>query len=235
MKNFPLLEICVETLDAALAANRGGAGRIELCENLRAGGVTPSAELMCTVRKHVQLPVFAMIRPRIGNFVYSDLEFAEMIRDIEIAKKWGMNGVVFGLLDTEKRVDVKHTRLLVELARPLPVTFHRAFDDARNLAEALENVIATGAARVLTSGGKPNAEQGAATIAELVDMGRARINVVPGGGISPANIESILRITRASEVHSGLSTVLPSPVTDIAVFESEVRKLAKLVKNHVLV
>jgi len=158
-----------------------------------------------------------------------------MIRDIEIAKKWGMNGVVFGLLDTEKRVDVKHTRLLVELARPLPVTFHRAFDDARNLAEALEKVIATGAARVLTSGGEPIATQGAATIAELVNVGRARINVVPGGGISAANVESILRITRASEVHSGLSTVVPSPVTDIAVFETEVRKLAKLVKNHVLV
>src|SRR5204863_7104702 len=126
------------------------------------------------------------------------LEFAQMIHDIEIAKKWGMDGLVFGLLDIEKRVDVKRTRLLVELARPLPVTFHRAFDDARNLAEALENVIATGAARVLTSGGKPNAEQGAATIAELVDMGRARINVVPGGGISAGNIESILRITRAS-------------------------------------
>lgn len=231
MTKFPLLEICVETLDAALAAERGGADRIELCENLQVGGVTPSTDLMRAVRSQVHIPVFAMIRPRAGNFFYSEMEFKQMARDLGIAKGLGMDGVVLGLLGADHRVDVQRTRTLVDLARPLPVTFHRAFDETPNLREALQDVIATGAARILTSGGGPSAEQGVAALAELVDAGRKRIRIMPGAGISAANIERILETTRAREVHSGLSTVLPSLRMDYGKFETEVGKLAELLKK----
>src|SRR5437899_5571643 len=177
MTKFPLLEICVETLDAAMAAERGGADRIELCENLQVGGVTPSTDLMRAVRSQVHIPVFAMIRPRAEDFFYSEMEFKQMARDLAIAKGLGMDGVVLGLLGTDHRVDVRRTRTLADLARPLPVTFHRAFDETPNLREALEDVIATGAARILTSGGGPSAEQGVGALAELVDAGRKRIRI----------------------------------------------------------
>jgi copper homeostasis protein len=231
MTKSPLLEICVETLDAAMAAERGGADRIELCENLQVGGVNPSADLMRAVRSQVHIPVFAMIRPRAGDFFYSEMEFKQMARDLAIAKGLGMDGVVLGLLGTDHRVDVRRTRTLVDLARPLPVTFHRAFDETPNLREALEDVIATGAARILTSGGGPSAEQGVGALAELVDAGRKRIRIMPGAGISAANIERILQTTRAREVHSGLSTVVPSPRADYRKFETEVGKLAALLKK----
>jgi len=231
MTKFPLLEICVETLDGALAAERGGADRIELCENLQVGGVTPSADLMRAVRSQVHIPVFAMIRPRAGDFFYSEMEFKQMARDLAIAKGLGMDGVVLGLLGTDHRVDVRRTRTLADLARPLPVTFHRAFDETPNLREALEDVIATGAARILTSGGGPSAEQSVGALRELVDASRKRIRIMPGAGISAANIERILQGTRAREVHSGLSTVVPTPRADYRKFEAEVGKLAELLKK----
>jgi len=231
MTKFLLLEICIETLDAATAAERGGADRIELCENLQVGGVTPSADLMRAVRSQVHIPVYAMIRPRAGDFFYSEMEFKQMARDLAIAKGLSMDGVVLGLLGTDHRVDVRRTRTLADLARPLPVTFHRAFDETPNLREALEDVIATGAARILTSGGGPSAEQSVGALRELVDASRKRIRIMPGSGISAANIERILRRTRAREVHSGLSTVVPTPRADYRKFEAEVGKLAELLKK----
>jgi copper homeostasis protein len=235
MKNRPLLEICVETLAAGLAAERGGADRIELCEDLSVGGVTPSVELMHAARAQIHIPIFAMIRPRGGDFFYSEEEFGAMIRALATAKESGMDGAVFGLLDADRRVDVRRMRTLVEMARPLPVTFHRAFDETANLMQALGEVIGTGASRILTSGGEAGVEEGIATIAELVDASRGRIAIMPGGGISAGNIERVLRMTGAREFHSGLSTVLPSPVTDFVAFQSEVCKLAKLSRKGSLV
>ncbi|HKB97891.1 MAG TPA: copper homeostasis protein CutC, partial [Terriglobales bacterium] len=150
-----LLEISVATAEAAVAAERGGAHRIELCAELRLGGLTPGEELMRQAREQVRLPIFAMIRPRAGDFVYSTEEIAHMRRAIATAKRLGMDGVVLGLLTEDPRVDVQRTRELVKLAQPLPVTFHRAFDDVADLDAALEDVIETGAARILTSGGAP--------------------------------------------------------------------------------
>jgi len=154
-----------------------------------------------------------------------------MARDLAIAKGLSMDGVVLGLLGTDHRVDVRRTRTLADLARPLPVTFHRAFDETPNLREALEDVIATGAARILTSGGGPSAEQSVGALRELVDASRKRIRIMPGAGISAANIERILQRTRAREVHSGLSTVVPCPRADYRKFETEVGKLAELLKK----
>jgi len=221
------LEISVESVEAALAAERGGADRIELCGNLSAGGVTPSAELMSVARSRIRIPIFTMIRPRAGDFVYSAGEFATMQVEIETAKEFGMNGVALGILDSNHHINVDRTRELVELARPLPTTFHRAFDECPDLPRALENVIRTGAARILTSGGAAGAREGAAVLERLVASAGNRIVIVPGAGINAANIVEIVEETRAREFHSGLGSTLPYGSRNYKRFETEVRKLAE--------
>jgi copper homeostasis protein len=227
-----LLEICVETPGTALAAERGGADRIELCEDLRAGGVTPGVELMRAVRAEVEIPVFTMIRPREGDFCYSAAEFEQMKKEVGIAKACGMDGVVFGVLKQDGTVDVQRNSELVSLAKPLPVTFHRAFDETPNLLESLEDVIATGAARILTSGGAATAEKGAARLSELVMLAGGRVTILAGGGINPANLRSLWRSTGAQEFHSGLTSARPRPRLGNGEFESEVRRLAEVLKEQ---
>jgi len=222
-----LLEISVETLEVALAAERGGADRIELCGDLSLGGVTPGADLLRAARVQVPIPIFSMVRPREGDFVYSSAEFAEMKRAISAAKEFGMNGIALGILTKEGRVDLQRTRELVELARPLPVTYHRAFDEAADLHQALEDVIQSDAKRILTSGGANSALEGAAVLAELIEGAGERIVIVPGAGISGANIVEVARRTRAREFHSGLSAALPYGSNEYKKFEEEVRKLAE--------
>jgi len=231
MKPKYLLEISVETLEAAVAAERNGANRIELCESLHVGGVTPSAELMRAARARVKIPIFAMVRPRDGHFVFSSAEMKQMQREIEIAKSCAMDGVVLGILRRDSTVDVKATQELVECARPLPVTFHRAFDECPNLPRALEDVIATGATRILTSGGKPTAAEGAPVLAQLLRVARGRITILPGGGINPSNLERIVRETRATEFHSGLGSSLPYARSSQEEFAREVRKLAAVLRQ----
>jgi len=226
-----LLEISVETLEAALAAQRGGADRVELCGNLSIGGVTPSVELVRAVREQLHVSVFAMIRPRGGEFVYSEAEFADMERSIGEAKQAGMDGVVAGVLTSDGSVDIERTRELVALARPLSLTFHRAFDDCGDLRGALEEVIQTGASRILTSGGAKSALEGAAILAELIAAAGNRITIVPGAGISASNIARVAKETGAREFHSGLGTVLPYGSHDYQRFEAEVKKLADQLKS----
>jgi copper homeostasis protein len=221
----PLLEISVESLGAAAAAERGGAHRIELCANLTVGGLTPPATLMRETRQAVRIPIFAMIRARAGDFVYPHAEFARMRREIEVAKACGMNGIVLGILKPDHTVDIDRTRELVECAKPLPVTFHRAFDETPDLHAALEAAIATGAKRVLTSGGKPNAEQGAEVLADLVAAAADLITILPGGGLNAANLAEIIRSTGAREFHSGLGSTLPYGQSSETAFESAVREL----------
>jgi copper homeostasis protein len=227
VKQKHLLEISVQTLEGAMAAERGGADRIELCADLSVGGVTPSPELMLKTRTSVAVPIFAMIRPRAGNFVYSDEEFAVMRSSIKLAKQLQMNGVVLGILTREKRVDVKRTRELVKLAKGMKVTFHRAIDETADLLAALEEVVQTGAHRILTSGGKSSALEGAATIAEMVARSRGRVVILPGAGVNAENAAEVLQKTGASEIHSGLSSAMPYGSGDYKKFEDEVRKLAE--------
>jgi len=224
-----LLEISVETVEAALAAESGGADRVELCGDLSAGGVTPGAALLRAVRAQVRIPIFSMIRPRAGDFVYSAAEFAEMKRSIIGAKESGMDGVVLGILTKDHRVDVRRTQELIEFAKPLPVTYHRAFDESADLHRALEDVIQSGAKRILTSGGAKSALEGAAVLAELIEAAGDRIVIVPGAGISALNIEQVARQTGALEFHSGLGAALPYGSEDYNKFEAEVRKLAEAV------
>lgn len=228
MNDSLLLEISVETLGAAVAAERGGAHRIELCSDLSVGGVTPAADLMRKTRAAVKTPIFAMIRPRGGSFVYSDSELTQMRRDIELAKSCKIDGLVLGILHADNTVDIERTRELIKIAGPLPVTFHRAFDETPNVHEALESVIKTGATRILTSGGKPTAELGAASIADLVAAAGDRITILPGGGINTSNLAGIIRATHAHEFHSGLGTTLPYGQSSEAAFFSAVHELADL-------
>ncbi len=206
-----LLEVCIDSVEAALGASRGGARRAELCSDLLEGGVTPSAGLIAAVRRNIDIDLFVIVRPRGGDFFYTDLEFELMQEEIGHARSLGADGIVLGLLDDRSCIDVARTRRLVELAAPLPVTFHRAFDHAPDLGAALEDVIATGARRVLTSGGATDAARGVEQIARLVRQARGRIAIMPGGGVRLGNIAA-LAATGATEFHSSLRTACPSPV-----------------------
>ncbi len=197
-----LVEAAVESLEGASAAGRAGVDRIELCVNLDVGGTTPSAALIGAVARDAQIPVFVLIRPRVGDFVYTRREIDAMTRDIELAVSMRIRGIVSGALNPDSTVSVAHTRALVKAAAGLPVTFHRAFDSAASLPEALEQVIAAGASRVLTSGGAATAEEGADAIASLVDQAGERISIVAGGGIRDHNVRDLIARTGVGEVHS---------------------------------
>ncbi len=212
MNDQVLIEVCVDSVASAVAAQRGGAARIELCSDLLEGGVTPSAGLIEGVRANVSFGVQVIIRPRGGDFCYTDEEFDVMSRDIAVARNLGADGVVLGLLDADGHVDLERTRQLIELARPLNVTFHRAFDMSVDLFRALEDVCATGADRLLTSGGEQKCLQGADTIARLMKAARGRIIIMAGGGIGLHDAATLIERTGVGEIHVGLSSTVASPM-----------------------
>ncbi len=226
MASSILLEVSVETAQAAVAAERGGAQRIELCAQLNVGGLTPSEKLVRLTRESVRVPIFAMIRPRPDDFVYSQEELSQMRRDIVAVQRLGMDGIVLGILTRERHVDINRTRELVIAAQPLPVTFHRAFDDVADVNAALDDVIETGAARILTSGGAASAAAGIENVARLVAAAGQRVLILPGGGINASNALHVARQSGAREIHSGLGSVLAYGQEDHKLFESAVRALA---------
>jgi copper homeostasis protein len=199
-----LVEAAVESLQSALAAERAGVDRIELCVNLDEGGTTPSAELIADVVGQSRLPVFVLIRPRAGGFVYSAAELDAMTREIELAGSMGVAGIVTGALNADRSVDVGHTRILVKAAAGLPVTFHRAFDSTIEPSDALEQVIDAGANRILTSGGAATALEGADAIAMLVDQAGERLSIVAGGSIREHNVREVVERAAAREIHARL-------------------------------
>jgi len=196
-----LVEACVDSIESALAAAAGGAHRIELCANLVEGGTTPSAGTLALCRMRLRIPIFVLVRPRGGDFLYSAAELAVMLEDIRRAKDAGAHGVVVGMLQADGAIDVERTRQLIAAARPLQVTFHRAFDVCRDAGEALETLIGLGVERVLSSGQAATAPQGADVIARLVRRAAGRIGVLPGGGITADNVEALVRNTGVAEVH----------------------------------
>jgi copper homeostasis protein len=222
-----LLEITVESLDSALAAERGGADRVELCAELAVGGITPTVATMRRVHEELEIPVFPIIRPRAGDFVYSENEFAAMKRDIAVARDLGLDGVTLGVLRPDGTVDVERTTELVDWARPLEVTFHRAFDESADLFRALEDILQTGATRILTSGGAASATEGATTLHKLVEAARDRIIIMPGVGLYAGNIAKIAAQTGAREFHSGLSKVLSYGSSNHLKFETEIHDMKR--------
>jgi len=206
------LEICLDSVESAVAAEHGGADRAELCADLLEGGISPSAGLIAAVRAKIAIGLQVMVRPRGGDFCYTDDEFEAMRKDVLMAKQLRADGVVFGILDADGNIDVPRTRELVELARPLNVTHHRAFDMARDLFRALEDIISTGADRILTSGGEATVSRGLETISQLVQRAGDRIVLMPGGGITSADVARVVAETKVSEVHLGLGTLFPSPM-----------------------
>jgi copper homeostasis protein len=207
-----LIEICVDSVASAQAAERGGAQRVELCSDLLEGGITPSLGLVEAVRAGISIPLHTIIRPRGGDFCYSEEEFEVMRRDIALAKSAGADGVVLGVLDLSGRVDISRTRQLIELARPMSVTFHRAFDVSTDLHQSLEDVCDAGADRILTSGGEQDAMTGIDMIAKLVQSSRARISIMAGSGITAKTVPQILERTGVREIHAGLGTPVTNPM-----------------------
>ena len=209
------LEICVDSVESAVAAEQGGAQRVELCSALSEGGLTPSLGLIRAVRSRIGIGVYVMIRPRGGDFFYSDDEFSIMREDIAYAAEAGASGAVFGLLTAEGNVDVERTGELVETAQSasMEVTFHRAIDMARDLESSLEDVVSTGAHRVLTSGGAQSASLGSARLVGLMQAAQGRIGVMVCGNVRPENVQQIAQATGAHEFHASLRVPVPSPVT----------------------
>jgi copper homeostasis protein len=195
-------EACVETLEEALLAGQRGASRIELCSDLDNDGLTPSASRMQETCSELNIPVMIMIRPRAGNFVYSEDEISRMKGEIDEAKKAGATGVVFGLLTPENQIDVYHTQLLAEYAFPLPVTFHKAIDQLDNPVEGVKLLKEIpGIKRILTSGGKPTAREGAEILREMLNVAGDKIIIVVAGKVTDSNVDEIRRLTGASEFH----------------------------------
>lgn len=196
-----LLEIASFNLQSALIAQKAGADRIELCDNPNVGGTTPDYATFCSLRDQFTIPIFIMIRPRGGDFVYSDAEFEQMKIDISRFKALA-NGFVFGSLRADNRVDTTRTKELVHLARPLPCTFHRAFDETHDQYEALEDIIGCGCTNILTSGGATNALAGSSTLQQLILRAKQRICIIPGGGVRSSNLERLKQETSATTFHS---------------------------------
>jgi copper homeostasis protein len=196
-----VVEACVESLEAAVAATVGGAQRLELCANLAAGGTSPDGATLAACVSRLAIPVFVMVRPRPGDFRYSAAEHAVMLDEIRRAKDAGAHGIVTGALRAGGVVDETRTGELRDAAQPLSLTFHRAFDECPDPAQALETVIALGVTRVLTSGGAATAPQGAATIANLVRRAAGRIRILAGGGITADNVGALVRASGVHEVH----------------------------------
>jgi len=205
-----MLEIAVFNIESAIAAEAAGADRIELCENPFDGGTTPSYGTLKTVREKISIPIFPIIRPRGGDFLFSEEAFEVMQKDIKLCKQLQFEGVVIGLLLADGNIDMARTKALVDLAYPMEVTFHRAFDRTLNPFTALETIIACGCNRILTSGQVPNAWDGKELIKQLIEQANDRIIIMPGSGVRSHNIKALADYTGAVELHSSARKMIPS-------------------------
>lgn len=202
-----IVECCANSVQSAINGQAGGAERIELCANLEQGGTTPSTASICLAREALEIDLYVLIRPRVGNFVYSDLELEEMLQDIEFCKEIGCDGVVIGALDNTGRVHKKQMQQMIKAARPMGVTFHRAFDVAADAKEALDDIISLGCDRLLTSGQVPKAIDGIKTLKELVSQADKRIEIMVGSGVNANNCLSFYPIGIRQFHLSGTETI----------------------------
>lgn len=200
------IEIACFNLESVLITQKVGADRVELCADMSVGGTTPTIEMIQQARKNLSIDLYVMIRPRGGNFVYSHSELEQMKSEIETIKKLGVNGFVFGILKDDKTIDIEQNKDLVELAKPFPCTFHRAFDAVSNYEKALEDVISCGFSTILTSGTFPNVIEGKEVLKQLVIQANNRIEIMPGGGLRSTNISELNEIGKANWYHSSAIT-----------------------------
>lgn len=232
------LEIIGFTIESCLLAQAAGAHRIELCDNPGEGGTTPSYGFIKTAREKLQIELYPIIRPRGGDFLYTDTEFAVMKHDVQICKELGCDGVVIGILQEDGKIDKERCKLLVEQAYPLGVTFHRAFDRVADASQALEDIIETGCERILSSGLQPTALAGADTLAALIKQAEGRIIIMPGSGVRSDNIVDLAEKTGAVEFHSsarttrnsGMKYINPAinePTGAVSVDEEEIKNMVK--------
>jgi copper homeostasis protein len=242
LQNNYILEIAVFNAASALLAAGAGADRIELCENAAEGGTTPSYGTLKLVKEKIGIPVFPIIRPRGGDFLFTYEEFEVMKKDVLLVKELGFEGLVTGFLNIDGTIDTEKTKRLVDMAYPLEVTFHRAFDRAINPLEALEDIIACGCSRILTSGQVPNAFDAKDLIKQLVALADDRIIIMPGSGVRSNNIAALAQYTGVTELHSSARVLKPSAMqyiqhsmqedlSSVSVDLDEVKRMREALKN----
>ncbi|RDC57632.1 copper homeostasis protein CutC [Pedobacter chinensis] len=205
-----VLEVCANSYESALAAQNGGAKRVELCDNLAEGGTTPSYGQIALSKKNLSIEIWPIIRPRGGDFLYSDTEFELMKEDVKICKSLNCDGIVIGILKANGNVDLERCAEIIEIAKPMPVAFHRAFDMSNDQEKALEDLIALGMVRILSSGGAPSAIHGAEKLAKLIKQANSRISIMPGAGINKSNIQELIVNTGATEFHASAKVFVSS-------------------------
>ena len=221
------VEICANSRQSAVNAQAGGAVRVELCRQLEVGGTTPTADDIRYCVHDLKLRTHVLVRPRAGNFVYTDAEYEQIVQEVEMCRRCGAHAVVVGFLTPEGRIDEERTRRIVQLASPMEVTFHRAFDEShQDVGEALEAVIRCGCHRILTSGCQPNAEQGIDTLRQLVHQAAGRITILAGAGITPANARRIVQETGVPEIHGSCKHTLPD-----GTIETDPETVRQLIKS----
>ena len=218
-----IVEVCANSYESAINAELGGANRIELCKDLHLDGITPDDEVVIKTLNKLKIPVFMLIRPRAGDFVYTNEEFELMKNDIIKFKKLGCNGIVSGVLNTDNTIDIERTKELIELSKPLEFTFHRAFDKIVDPIKGLEELIEIGADRVLTSGQEDSAIKGIKLIAKLIEITNNRITIMPGSGVKSDNINNFKAIG-ANEIHGSFSK---NQKTQITILENVVSMIKK--------
>lgn len=223
------IEICCGSIQSAANAKDGGAVRIELCQGLVEGGTTPSPATINYAVKELGLKVFVLVRPRGGDFCYNELEIKTMEQDVEFCKQAGVAGIVVGFLHPDGSIDTELTRRFVKLAAPLPVTFHRAFDRCTDPLRALEEVIDCGCARILTSGCKPTAMEGADVLQQLVQQANGRIKILAGSGVTPENAAELRQKTGAPEIHGSCKITRPDGAWETDA--EQVKKLLEVLAN----
>ena len=240
------LEVCANSAISAISAQEGGAIRVELCDNLHQGGTTPSHGHIVVSRKHLHIKLYVLIRPRSGDFLYSDREFDMMLADVQHSIDLGCDGIVTGILKKDGSVDMARSGQLAQMARSngLGATFHRAFDVCADQEKALEQIIELGYERILTSGGKSTVMEGASSIKHLMDLAANRIVIMPGGGLTETNVANVVRFTGATEIHSSARSVVDSAmefrndgimmgsryVDEYAIYETDVERVRNFIR-----
>jgi copper homeostasis protein len=236
------LEVIGFTIESCMIAQAAGAHRIELCDNPFEGGTTASYGFIKTARENLSIELYPIIRPRGGDFLYSEIEFEVMKADIENCKSLGCDGVVIGILNADGTIDKKRCKQLVEIAHPMKVTFHRAFDRTNDPFKAMEDIISIGCERILTSGQKNLATDGEELLNKLVKQANNRIIIMPGSGVNSENIETLVKNTNASEFHSSARTFINSKMefinesmdeqlTSVSAMSDEIKKIIEKLKN----